>query len=91
MRMSKVLIKSLFYGVCHHLSFIGIRYSLIVRNLAVVVYSTAESKENHDVGEEKMALLETKEVDYYYQDGDQRRYILKETSVAFEKASFMPF
>lgn len=35
-----------------------------------------------------MALLETKEVDYYYQDGDQRRYILKETSVAFEKGTF---
>lgn len=35
-----------------------------------------------------MALLETKEVDYYYQDGDQRRYILKETSVAFEKGKF---
>lgn len=35
-----------------------------------------------------MALLETKEVDYYYQDGDQRRYILKEISVAFEKGKF---
>lgn len=35
-----------------------------------------------------MALLETKEVDYYYQDGDQRRYILKETSAAFEKGKF---
>ncbi len=33
-----------------------------------------------------MTLLETKAVDYYYQDGDQRRYILKETSVSFEKA-----
>ncbi|OTN77736.1 hypothetical protein A5886_002837 [Enterococcus sp. 8G7_MSG3316] len=35
-----------------------------------------------------MTLLETKAVDYYYQDGDQRRYILKETSVAFEKGKF---
>ncbi|WP_430610287.1 ABC transporter ATP-binding protein [Enterococcus sp. DIV0876] len=35
-----------------------------------------------------MTLLETKAVDYYYQDGDQRRYILKETSVAFEKGRF---
>ena len=35
-----------------------------------------------------MALLDTKEVDYYYLDGDQRRYILKETSVAFEKGQF---
>ena len=39
---------------------LGLGTSLIVCNLAVVVYSTAESKENHDVGEEKMALLETK-------------------------------
>jgi len=35
-----------------------------------------------------MTLLETKAVDYYYQDGDQRRYILKETSVSFEKGTF---
>jgi putative ABC transport system ATP-binding protein len=35
-----------------------------------------------------MTLLETKEVDYYYQDGDQRRYILKETSVGFDKGKF---
>ncbi len=35
-----------------------------------------------------MTLLETKAVDYYYQDGDQRRYILKETSVSFEKDRF---
>lgn len=34
-----------------------------------------------------MTLLETKAVDYYYQDGDQRRYILKETSVSFEKGT----
>ena len=32
-----------------------------------------------------MSLLETNHVDYYYQDGDQRRYILKDASVAFEK------
>ena len=32
-----------------------------------------------------MSLLETKNVDYYYQDGVQRRYILKDASVAFEK------
>ena len=32
-----------------------------------------------------MSLLETKHVDYYYQDGDQRRYILKDASVAFKK------
>ncbi|EOT30625.1 ABC transporter ATP-binding protein [Enterococcus saccharolyticus] len=35
-----------------------------------------------------MVLLETKKVDYFYQDGDQRRYILKETSVSFEKGTF---
>ena len=35
-----------------------------------------------------MTLLETKAVDYYYQDCDQRRYILKETSVSFEKGRF---
>ena len=35
-----------------------------------------------------MTLLETKAVDYYYQDGDQRRYILKETAVSFEKGRF---
>ena len=35
-----------------------------------------------------MALLETKNVDYFYQDGDQRRYILKDTSVTFEKGRF---
>lgn len=35
-----------------------------------------------------MTLLETKAVDYYYQDGDQRRYILKETSVSLEKGTF---
>lgn len=35
-----------------------------------------------------MALLETQHVDYYYQDGDQRRYILKDTSVSFDKGTF---
>lgn len=35
-----------------------------------------------------MALLETKNVDYYYQDGDQRRFILKDTSVSFDKGKF---
>lgn len=35
-----------------------------------------------------MAILETNKVNYYYQDGDQRRYILKDTSVAFEKGTF---
>lgn len=35
-----------------------------------------------------MTLLETKNLDYFYQDGDQRRYILKETSVSFEKGKF---
>ncbi|MGY3777636.1 ABC transporter ATP-binding protein [Isobaculum melis] len=35
-----------------------------------------------------MAILETKNVNYYYQDGDQRRYILKDTSVSFEKGKF---
>ena len=32
-----------------------------------------------------MPLLQTKNVDYYYQDGDTRRYILKDISVGFEK------
>lgn len=32
-----------------------------------------------------MALLEAKNISYYYQDGDQRRFILKEVSVDFEK------
>lgn len=35
-----------------------------------------------------MALLETKNVDYFYQDGDQRRYILKDTTVSFERGVF---
>lgn len=32
-----------------------------------------------------MTLLEAKNIDYYYQDGDQRRFILKDVSVSFEK------
>lgn len=32
-----------------------------------------------------MALLEAKNIDYYYQDGDQRRFILKNVSISFEK------
>ncbi len=35
-----------------------------------------------------MALLEAKNVDYFYQDGDQRRFILKDTTVTFEKGRF---
>lgn len=33
-------------------------------------------------------LLEAKDLNYYYQDGDRLRYILKDTSVAFEKGKF---
>lgn len=33
-------------------------------------------------------LLEAQELNYYYQDGEQLRYILKDTSVAFEKGKF---
>lgn len=35
-----------------------------------------------------MAILETKNITYYYQDGDARRYILQDTSVTFEKGVF---
>lgn len=35
-----------------------------------------------------MAIIEAKNLSYYYQDGDQRRYILKDTSVSFEKGKF---
>ena len=35
-----------------------------------------------------MAILETKNVSYFYQDGDQRRFILKDTTVGFEKGKF---
>lgn len=30
-------------------------------------------------------ILEAKDLNYYYQDGEQRRYILKDTSISFEK------
>ena len=33
-------------------------------------------------------ILEAKDLNYYYQDGEQRRYILKDTSVSFEKGTF---
>ncbi|SDZ48792.1 putative ABC transport system ATP-binding protein [Evansella caseinilytica] len=33
-------------------------------------------------------ILEAKELNYYYQDGENRRYILKNTSVGFEKGKF---
>ncbi|MBC5636929.1 ABC transporter ATP-binding protein [Ornithinibacillus sp. BX22] len=35
-----------------------------------------------------MMILEAKDLNYYYQDGDMRRYILKDTSVSFEKGKF---
>lgn len=35
-----------------------------------------------------MSILKTKKLSYYYQDGDQRRYILRDTNVAFEKGKF---
>lgn len=35
-----------------------------------------------------MAILETKGIHYYYQDGQQRRTILKDTSISFEKGVF---
>lgn len=35
-----------------------------------------------------MAILEATQLSYYYQDGDQRRYILKNASVSFEKGKF---
>jgi len=35
-----------------------------------------------------MTILETRNVSYYYQDGDQRRYILRDTSVSFEQGKF---
>lgn len=33
-------------------------------------------------------ILEAKELNYYYQDGEERRYILRDTSVSFEKGKF---
>ncbi|MHC5218417.1 ABC transporter ATP-binding protein [Enterococcus sp. LJL128] len=35
-----------------------------------------------------MAILETKAVTYFYQDGDRRRKILEETSTSFEQGRF---
>ena len=35
-----------------------------------------------------MTLLETKGINYYYQDGDRRRYILNEVNLSFEKGKF---
>lgn len=35
-----------------------------------------------------MAIIAAENVNYYYQDGDQRRYILKDTSVSFDKGKF---
>ncbi|SJZ61469.1 putative ABC transport system ATP-binding protein [Pilibacter termitis] len=32
--------------------------------------------------------LQTKDLSYYYQDGDSRRYILKDVNVSFEKGKF---
>ncbi len=33
-------------------------------------------------------ILEAKNVDYYYQDGESRRYILRDTNATFEKGKF---
>lgn len=33
-------------------------------------------------------ILEAKDLNYYYQDGESRRYVLKDTSVSFEKGKF---
>jgi len=35
-----------------------------------------------------MAILETKNINYFYQDGDRRRYILKDVNLSFEKGKF---
>ncbi|MDR2832757.1 MAG: ABC transporter ATP-binding protein [Streptococcaceae bacterium] len=35
-----------------------------------------------------MTLLETKNLSYYYQDGEKRRFILKDTNVTFEQGKF---
>ena len=32
-----------------------------------------------------MSIIEAKKINYYYQDGDARRYILKDVSCKFEK------
>jgi len=35
-----------------------------------------------------MTILETKNINYFYQDGDRRRYILKDVNLSFEKGKF---
>lgn len=35
-----------------------------------------------------MSTIETKKLNYYYQDGDMQRYILRDVSVSFEKGRF---
>ncbi|GAB2022521.1 ABC transporter ATP-binding protein [Pseudolactococcus yaeyamensis] len=35
-----------------------------------------------------MSIIETKKLNYYYQDGDMQRYILRDVSVSFEKGKF---
>lgn len=35
-----------------------------------------------------MKLLETKNIEYYYQDGENRRYILKDVNTSFESGKF---
>ncbi|MGX7023855.1 ABC transporter ATP-binding protein [Vagococcus hydrophili] len=35
-----------------------------------------------------MAILKARKLDYFYQDGDKMRYILKDTNVDFEKGTF---
>lgn len=35
-----------------------------------------------------MKLLETKNINYFYQDGDQRRFILRDVNTSFEAGTF---
>ncbi|MGY3749422.1 ABC transporter ATP-binding protein [Vagococcus acidifermentans] len=35
-----------------------------------------------------MSIIDVKNVDYYYQDGERQRYILKNTTVSFDKGTF---
>ena len=35
-----------------------------------------------------MSLIKVKDVNYFYQDGDTQRYILKDLSCEFEKGKF---
>lgn len=35
-----------------------------------------------------MSILETRNITYFYQDGENRRYILNDTSVSFERGQF---